>query len=324
MKKQTYFNAKTIATVAMFSALAFGVSFIEIPIYEFYNLDFSFAIMLLAAFALGPISGEIVVMISIGLRLPSSSTFFVGEFANFIMAQIFVILPSIAYRCRRKFSTVIVSLSIASVFACGLSLVINRYWLFPLFEKAGLLPVNSATFFSGIWWVILLFNLLKCITNTAITLLLYKRLSVLLHKFVFEEYNRRMEYITNSAKETVKLAKKYGRTLKSGDVVLLDGEMGAGKTVFAKGVALSLGVKDEITSPTYAYMNDYGGKLYHYDCYRLSSGEDAEALGLTDYFYGKGVCLIEWSQNIADVLPENCKRVKIEKIGDEQRRITFS
>ena len=133
-----------------------------------------------------------------------------------------------------------------------------------------------------------------------------------------------MEIITESQSETIEFAKKYGQSLKSGDVVLLNGEMGAGKTVFTKGIALALGITSEITSPTYAYLNDYDGKLYHYDCYRLSSGEDAEALGLTDYFYGKGVCLIEWSQNIADVLPENCKRVKIEKIGDEQRRITFS
>ncbi len=130
-----------------------------------------------------------------------------------------------------------------------------------------------------------------------------------------------MEIITNSFEETVKVAFNYAKTLKEGDVVLLDGDMGAGKTVFAKGVALALGIEDEITSPTYAYMNDYYGKLYHYDCYRLSSGEDAEALGLTDYFYLKGICLIEWGQNIADVLPKNLKKVKIEKIDQNVRKI---
>ena len=132
-----------------------------------------------------------------------------------------------------------------------------------------------------------------------------------------------MEIITNSYEETIKVAYDYAKTLNGGDVVILDGEMGAGKTVFAKGVALALGVTDEITSPTYAYMNDYDGKLYHYDCYRLSSGEDAEALGLTDYFYMKGVCLVEWAQNIADVLPKNVKRVKIEKIDLNTRKITL-
>lgn len=99
--------------------------------------------------------------------------------------------------------------------------------------------------------------------------------------------------------------------------------MGAGKTVFAQGVAEGLGIEDDITSPTYAYMNDYGGKLYHYDCYRLTSGAQAEALGLCDYFYAGGVCLIEWSQNIADVLPEHCKKVIINKISDNAREIIY-
>lgn len=132
-----------------------------------------------------------------------------------------------------------------------------------------------------------------------------------------------MKYVSKSKEETIELAKKYASTLKPGDVVVLDGEMGAGKTVFTKGIALGLGIRDNITSPTYAYMNDYGGKLYHYDCYRLSGGEDAEALGLTDYFYSNGVCVIEWAQIIADVLPENVKKVIITKIDDDTRSIEF-
>lgn len=132
-----------------------------------------------------------------------------------------------------------------------------------------------------------------------------------------------MEIITHSKEETVKFAEEYGKNLKKGDVVLLKGEMGAGKTVFTKGVALSLGIKSEVTSPTYAYLNDYDGKLFHYDCYRLSSGEDAEALGLTEYFYSDGICVIEWSENIVDVLPENAKVVKIEKIDENTRKITY-
>ena len=130
-------------------------------------------------------------------------------------------------------------------------------------------------------------------------------------------------FISHSAEQTMKFAEEYAKTLKAGDIVLLDGGMGAGKTVFAKGVARGLGITDEILSPTYAYMNDYYGKLYHYDCYRLESGAGAEALGLTDYFYGGGVCLIEWAQNIADVLPENCRRVAIVKVSEEERRIEY-
>lgn len=132
-----------------------------------------------------------------------------------------------------------------------------------------------------------------------------------------------MVFITNSAEETEKVAFDYAKTLSKGDVVLLKGVMGAGKTAFTKGVALALGITDRITSPTYAYMNDYDGVLYHYDCYRLEDGEQALALGLTDYFYADGICLIEWSENISSVLPEKVKTVTIEVTGDNQRRITL-
>ena len=102
-------------------------------------------------------------------------------------------------------------------------------------------------------------------------------------------------FLSEGYGDTIEFAKKYATTLKGGDVVLLNGEMGAGKTVFAKGVALGLGIEDEVLSPTYSYMNDYGGKLYHFDCYRLKNGEQAEGLGLSDYFYSNGICLIEWA-----------------------------
>ena len=128
-------------------------------------------------------------------------------------------------------------------------------------------------------------------------------------------------YLSGSERATVEFAKKYAASLSAGDVVLLQGDLGAGKTVFCKGLALGLGIKDEIVSPTYAYMNDYSGKLYHYDCYRISSGAEAEKLGLTDYFGGKGVCVIEWAENIADVLPKGCKRVTIKKISSVNREI---
>ncbi len=127
--------------------------------------------------------------------------------------------------------------------------------------------------------------------------------------------------ISRSEKKTIEFAEKYAKTLHAGDVVLLQGDLGAGKTVFVKGIARALGIEEEITSPTYAYMNDYDGKLYHYDCYRLKNGAQAEAMGLCDYFDAGGICVIEWSENIADVLPENCKVVRIRKLGEKEREI---
>lgn len=132
-----------------------------------------------------------------------------------------------------------------------------------------------------------------------------------------------MVIISESAKQTEKTGENFAKQLKKGDVVLLKGEMGAGKTVFVKGMAKALGITQTITSPTYAYMNDYDGILYHYDCYRLSCGEDAEALGLTDYFYADGICVIEWSENIADVIPDTAITVKITKLSENKRSIEF-
>ena len=136
-------------------------------------------------------------------------------------------------------------------------------------------------------------------------------------------YNKIMQIISKSNLQTQDIAYEYAKTLKDGDVVLLSGDLGAGKTEFVKGVAKYFVPNAEVTSPTYAYLNIYGDYIYHYDCYRLSSGEDAEGLGLTDYFYADGICIIEWSENIADVLPKNCIEVKIEKTGENQRRIEF-
>ena len=130
-------------------------------------------------------------------------------------------------------------------------------------------------------------------------------------------------FVSDSPEKTKRFGEQYAKTLSAGDVVILNGDMGAGKTVFAKGVAAGLGIEDEILSPTYAYMNDYYGKLYHFDCYRLSDGGQAEALGLTDYFYADGVCLIEWAENISSVLPEKVKTVAIRKISDNAREIEY-
>lgn len=130
-----------------------------------------------------------------------------------------------------------------------------------------------------------------------------------------------MKYLSKTPKQTMKIGEEFAKTLSGGDVVLLHGDLGAGKTAFTKGIAKGLNIQKEITSPTYAYMNDYDGVLYHYDCYRLSSGEDAEALGLTDYFYGKGICVIEWSENIKSALPKKVKSVTINKIDEKTREI---
>lgn len=132
-----------------------------------------------------------------------------------------------------------------------------------------------------------------------------------------------MVFHSHSPEETALWAEQFAKTLGRGDVVLLEGDMGAGKTVLAKGIARGLGIGEEVTSPTYAYVNSYGGLLHHFDCYRIVSERQAVELGFCDYFDSGAVCLVEWSENIRGILPQNCKRVRISGSGNAEREIEF-
>ena len=133
---------------------------------------------------------------------------------------------------------------------------------------------------------------------------------------------------SHSEKDTYDVAKKFAAGLFGGEIITLSGELGAGKTIFVKGLCSGLGVKDEVLSPTFTVMNDYIGdklKVYHYDAYRLFGGDEAYFAGLTDYFGAKdGVCVIEWAENIAEAL-DGLETVKVEirYAGETEREIVI-
>ena len=134
-----------------------------------------------------------------------------------------------------------------------------------------------------------------------------------------------MEFLTNSPEETEAVGKRLGETLKPGTVIAYQGDLGAGKTAFTRGVALGLGAKEQVTSPTYTIVNEYlSGKypLFHFDMYRLSSSDDLFDIGWEDYLDRGGICAVEWSENVADAM-ENAIVVTIEKLGEDTRRITI-
>jgi tRNA threonylcarbamoyladenosine biosynthesis protein TsaE len=134
------------------------------------------------------------------------------------------------------------------------------------------------------------------------------------------------EYLSRGENDTKVFAKKLGAGFKGGETVLLGGDLGAGKTVFAKGIAEGLSVKDVVTSPTYTYLNIYeGGRLtlYHYDLYRLKTSDEALELGLTDYLDAGGVCVIEWADIILPFVKGRAIFVDIEKTSDKTRKITI-
>ena len=135
-----------------------------------------------------------------------------------------------------------------------------------------------------------------------------------------------LKFHTSSAEETIELGKKIGSLLKKGDIIALQGDLAAGKTTITKGIAASLGVKDEITSPTFCLISEYEGKmpLYHFDVYRLEGGDDFINLGAEDLIYGDGVSLIEWSEKIMDELPKKTIILRLEaKEGTTEREITL-
>lgn len=121
---------------------------------------------------------------------------------------------------------------------------------------------------------------------------------------------------SRTPEETEAFGEKLGRNACAGSVYCLSGELGVGKTVFTKGFAKGMGVSELVTSPTFAIMNIYNGTslpLYHFDVYRISGEDELEETGCTEFFYGEGVCLVEWAEIVRDSIPEDALWVTIEK-----------
>ncbi len=131
------------------------------------------------------------------------------------------------------------------------------------------------------------------------------------------------------AEETYALGKKIGEQAKAGEVYTLNGDLGVGKTVFTQGVACGLGIIEPICSPTFTIVQVYEeGRLpfYHFDVYRIGDVEEMEEIGYEDYFYGKGICMIEWAELVTEILPDTYKQIIIEKDlkkGFDYRKITI-
>lgn len=133
---------------------------------------------------------------------------------------------------------------------------------------------------------------------------------------------------TKSAEQTIALGMKIGKALKKGDIIALQGTLAAGKTTLTKGIAQALQVTDTITSPTFCLISEYEGQmpLYHMDVYRLEGTEDFINLGVDDMLYGRGVCIIEWSEKIMDELPSKTIIIRLEPLENStssERKITI-
>ena len=139
-----------------------------------------------------------------------------------------------------------------------------------------------------------------------------------------------MIYDSFGCEETYEIARKIGQVSKPGQVYVLSGDLGVGKTVFSQGFAKGLGIEEPVSSPTFTIIKEYdGGRLpfYHFDVYRISDASEMDDIGFEDYFYGDGVCLVEWGNLFEEIMPEDAIYITIEKDlekGFDYRRIYLS
>ncbi|MED2944979.1 tRNA (adenosine(37)-N6)-threonylcarbamoyltransferase complex ATPase subunit type 1 TsaE [Bacillus swezeyi] len=134
-----------------------------------------------------------------------------------------------------------------------------------------------------------------------------------------------VEWKTTEPEQTKYIARLTARYVQPGDVITLEGDLGAGKTTFTKGFAEGLGIQRVVSSPTFTIIKEYRDgalPLYHMDVYRVE--DEAEDLGLDEYFEGEGVCLVEWAHLIDEQLPKDRLEIVIKRLGDDERKLTFS
>lgn len=132
-----------------------------------------------------------------------------------------------------------------------------------------------------------------------------------------------MEYLSYSVEDTEKFANELSKDMKGGEIILLNGDLGAGKTTFTKAFAKSLGVQANVTSPTFTFMKEYFGKfpIYHFDMYRVSDEDELYELGLNEYLESEnGICVIEW--NKFRTISKPVISISIERIGEKTRKIS--
>jgi tRNA threonylcarbamoyladenosine biosynthesis protein TsaE len=135
-----------------------------------------------------------------------------------------------------------------------------------------------------------------------------------------------VDVVSHSAAQTQRLGAHLGALLAAGDVLLLEGGLGAGKTVFAQGIAQGLGVEDPVTSPTFVLVHEYEGRvpLYHADLYRLGGAAEATTIGLEEYLWGDGVTLIEWPDRALSLVPPDHLVITLRPISDTKRSIRLT
>ena len=337
------FSTAYIAKMAILTAIAFilyAFAKFNLPFMfpSFLEIQISELPALLAGFSMGPISGCLVVIIKCLLKFPLTTTAYVGESTDILLGIAFVLPASLIYYFHKDKKHALIGLCVGSACLTGLSILVNRFISIPFFVQlyfggnfdaiVGVLKplyknVTIDTFYTYYLLLgVLPFNLFRCIIVSGLTFVLYKRLSKILH---WDGTSMKKDSVfgvhkVKSVDETYALAKKVADTLDGGEVLLLDGDLGAGKTTFTKGLAKALGVKEEVTSPTFTILNVYEDgrlKLNHLDMYRVESSDELAELGIEECFDEDAVTVIEW--NKFEHFDGKVIKISVKTLGETKR-----
>ncbi len=323
----------------------------------FLDIQFSELPALLAGFSLGPVSGCLVIVLKCLLKLPFSSTSYSGELTDILLGIAFVLPASLIYRHKKSRKNAIIGLAVGSILLTFCSVLVNYFISVPLylelFFKGNWAPllgtirpmfpnVTVDNFYTCyLFGAIVPFNLIRCLFVSLLTFITYKGLSkalhwepihkhkktknqtngdVLLMDNVIDDKQISGRFLMNDEQETEAFAQKIAETLVGGEILLLDGDLGAGKTTFTKSLAKALGVEENVTSPTFTILNTYeSGRLplYHLDMYRIENADELYETGVEEYLAMNGVTVIEW--NKLNDLTGKIITMKIERIDDTKR-----
>lgn len=339
--KNARFTTAYIAKVAILTAISFILyAFAKFPLPfmfpGFLEIQISELPALLAGFSMGPVSACIVIVLKCLFKLAMSHTGNVGELTDILLGISFVLPASVIYQLHKDKKHALIGLAVGSAILTALSLVVNRFISIPFYAKlygfdavVGMVSslyenVTVDNFYTYYLLIgVLPFNILRCIIVSGLTFVLYKRLSKILHwdgskmKKTTDIFSK---HTVKNVEETYALAKRIADTLQGGEVILLNGDLGAGKTTFTKGLAKALGIEDEVTSPTFTILNVYEDgrlKLNHLDMYRVDSADELAELGIEDCFDDESVTVIEW--NKFERLDGKVIEINITPTGENER-----
>lgn len=297
------FTTRMLTGMAMLSALSIiSLFIIQFPIFSavpFMKYDVADIFIFLGTFMYGPISGLIMTaVVSLIQGFCMGGDGIVGAFMHFLATGTFALVAGYIYKRNKTIKGALKALIIGFC-VWVVVMVLADLLIIPLFTPA--ITISAVV---GLLPILIAFNVIKAGVNSILTFLVYKQV----HRFfrfigVAEKKEELFDlelgkiYTSKSPKDTLRIAKSFAKQLSFGDTVLLNGDLGAGKTVFARGIAQYFGVKEDVLSPTFNILKEYlDGKICHFDMYRIEDEEELENLGFEEYFSRDRLCIVEWNR----------------------------